>query len=93
MMKNLEVLEEIRKQGKNLIETKRDEFKKWIQRIIFIILILIVIVMVSVLGYQKLSFVSTFSTHLLLQIFNFIYLFILNISPHCPLPFSFELST
>ena len=25
MMKNLEVLEEIRKQGKNLIETKRDE--------------------------------------------------------------------
>ena len=28
--------------------------KKWIQRIIFIILILIVIVMVSVLGYQKL---------------------------------------
>ena len=26
MMKNLEVLEEIRKQGKNLIETKRDEF-------------------------------------------------------------------
>ena len=28
MMKNLEVLEEIRKQGKNLIETKRDEFVK-----------------------------------------------------------------
>ena len=27
-MKNLEVLEEIRKQGKNLIETKRDEFVK-----------------------------------------------------------------
>ena len=28
MMKNLEVLEEIRKQGTNLIETKRDEFVK-----------------------------------------------------------------
>ena len=27
MMKNLEVLEEIRKQGKNLIETKRDVCK------------------------------------------------------------------
>ena len=28
MMKNLEVLEEIKKQGKNLIGTKRDEFVK-----------------------------------------------------------------